>query len=142
MKLILGKRGSGKTTRLIDECSKDDDGYMVCLSELSARTAEITAKINSEELKARPLTHLDMIHPGVSSRFKGRSEMALYVDDGEALIHDLMRPLLQPEAPISAIVIDNDMIDHWNDRLSKIDVVTENGRHRRIEISIKEFEEG
>lgn len=37
MKIILGNRGSGKTTKLIKECAKDNNAVIVCVTEQNCR---------------------------------------------------------------------------------------------------------
>lgn len=101
MKLIIGARRAGKTTRLIRE-SAEKSYYIVCDSEREARLISEQARSLGLDIPF-PLTYREF----VEGRYNVRGIKGFLIDELEFLLQ-----FLSPRVPIASVVITPSSVEH------------------------------
>lgn len=101
MKFIVGKRGSGKTTYLMKECSKTN-GYIIC-SHIMVGIIHERAKIMNLKIN-KPISYNQFINGKL--RRDGIKRGPIYIDNVDAFLSYIS------SLPIEAVTLDEDVVEN------------------------------
>ena len=118
MKIIYGGRGSGKTTRLIEESAKDE-GYIVCITKRAC--SRVFSQAQKLELDIPfPITYDELI----KGQFYGKGIKGFHIDNVEYLLKHICRrvPLktitFTPFGSLEKLEISKDIMDAYKLQLA------------------------
>lgn len=133
MNVIFSPRRSGKTTRLILECAKNDGTMVVIDKSHAAAVAERARELGIDNFNY-PITHSEFIkHSSLGKRIN-----AYYIDEAQILLQEIAKYI-----PVKAISINDDRLEYkqeTNINISKVDKTALDKEVKSIEnAGIREF---